>query len=73
MLQYIPEDIFRASFKFFMGDKLRKKMDGGKKDETFFSALYYANTFTNCILKQFENFRSPFQNETLHQERSRDR
>ncbi len=29
MLQYIPVDIFRASFKFFMGDKLRDKMEGG--------------------------------------------
>jgi hypothetical protein len=47
MLQYIPIDIFRASFKFFMGDKLRKKMEGGKRDETFFSPLYCANTFTN--------------------------
>jgi hypothetical protein len=55
MLQYIPVDIFRASFKFFMGDKLRKKMEGGKRDETFFSALYCANTFPNCILKKFEN------------------
>jgi hypothetical protein len=53
MLQYLPVDIFRASIKFFMGDKLRKKMEGGKRDETFFSALYCANTFTNCILKQF--------------------
>jgi hypothetical protein len=53
MLQYIPVDIFRASFKFFMGDKLRKKMKGGKRDGTFFSVLYCANTFTNCILKQF--------------------
>jgi hypothetical protein len=58
MLQYIPIDIFRASVKFFMGDKLRKKMEWGKRDETFFSALYCANTFTNCILKQFENYRS---------------
>jgi hypothetical protein len=32
MLQYIPVDIFRASFKFFMGDKLRKKMEGDKRD-----------------------------------------
>jgi hypothetical protein len=39
MLQYIPGDIFRASFKFFMGDKLMEKMEGGKRDETFFSAL----------------------------------
>jgi hypothetical protein len=73
MLQYILVDIFRASFKFFMGDKLREKMEGGKRDEMFFSALYCANTFTNCILKQFENCRPPFQNETLHQEGSQDR
>ncbi len=53
MLQYIPVAIFRASFKFFMGDKLRKKKEGDKRDETFFSALYCANTFTNCILKLF--------------------
>jgi hypothetical protein len=37
--QYIPGDIFRASFKFCMGDKLREKMEGGKWDEKFFSAL----------------------------------
>jgi hypothetical protein len=37
MLQYIPEDIFRASFKFFMGDKLREEME--RRNETFFSAL----------------------------------
>jgi hypothetical protein len=73
MLQYIPVDIFRASFKFFTGDKLRKKMEGDKRDETFFIALYCTNTSTNCILKQFENCRSPFKNETLHQERSQDR
>jgi hypothetical protein len=30
MLQYIPVEI-RASFKFFMGDTLRKKKEGGKK------------------------------------------
>jgi hypothetical protein len=45
MLQYIPVDIFTASFKFFMGDKLRKKIKAGKRDETFFSALYCTNTF----------------------------
>ncbi len=38
----------------------------------FISPLYCANTVKNCILKQFENCRSPFQNETLHQERSQD-
>jgi hypothetical protein len=31
MLQYIPVEIFRTSFRFFMGDKLRKKKEGGKK------------------------------------------
>jgi hypothetical protein len=36
MIQYIQGDIFRASFKFFMGDKLREKMEGGERDETFF-------------------------------------
>jgi hypothetical protein len=39
MVQYIPEGIFRAYFKFCMGDKLREKMVGGKRNETFFSAL----------------------------------
>jgi hypothetical protein len=27
----IPVEIFRASCKFFMGDTLRKKKEGGKK------------------------------------------
>ncbi len=31
VLQYIPVEIFRASFKFFTGDTLRKKKEGGKK------------------------------------------
>jgi hypothetical protein len=49
-----------------MGDKLREKIEGGKRDETFFSALYCANTFTNCILKQFENWeRSQDKKKTL--------
>ncbi len=39
MIQYIPGGIFRASFKFCMGDKLREKMKEGKRDETFLSAL----------------------------------
>jgi hypothetical protein len=39
MIQYIPGGIFRASFKFCMGDKLKEKMEGGKRDETFFNAL----------------------------------
>ncbi len=39
MIQYISGGIVRASFKFCMGDKLREKMEGGKRAETFFSAL----------------------------------
>jgi hypothetical protein len=39
MVEYIPLGIFRPSCKFCMGDKLREKMEGGKRDETFFSAL----------------------------------
>ncbi len=39
MVEYIQLGIFRSSFKFCMGDKLREKMEGGKRDETFFSAL----------------------------------
>jgi hypothetical protein len=31
MLQHIPGEIIRASFKFFMGDTLRKKKEGGLK------------------------------------------
>jgi hypothetical protein len=39
MVEYIPGGIFRASFKFCIGDTLREKMEGGKRDKTFFSAL----------------------------------
>jgi hypothetical protein len=39
MVEYIPLGIFRSSFKFCMGDKLREKIEGGNRDETFFSAL----------------------------------
>jgi hypothetical protein len=39
MVQYIPGGTFKASFKFCMGDKLREKMEGVKRVETFFSAL----------------------------------
>ncbi len=39
MVEYISLGIFRSSFKFCKGDKLREKMVGGKRDETFFSAL----------------------------------
>jgi hypothetical protein len=39
MVHYIPAGIFRASFKFCMGHKLREKMEGGKRDKTFFITL----------------------------------
>jgi hypothetical protein len=39
MVEYIPLVIFRFSFKFCMGNKLREKMEERKRDETFFSAL----------------------------------
>jgi hypothetical protein len=39
MVEYIPGGIFRSSFKVCMGDKRREKMEGGKRNETFFSAL----------------------------------
>jgi hypothetical protein len=39
MVEYIPGGILRASFKFCMGDKLREKMEGGKRENSFFSAL----------------------------------
>ena len=45
MVEYIPGGSFRSSFKFCRGDKLREKMEGGKKDETFFSALYCAHLY----------------------------
>jgi hypothetical protein len=52
MVEYILLGIFRSSFKFFMGYKykLREKMEGGKRDETFFSALLFAQTYANCVL-----------------------
>jgi hypothetical protein len=39
MVEYIPGGIFKASFKFCMGDKLREKIEEGKRDEMFFSAV----------------------------------
>jgi hypothetical protein len=51
MIQYIPGDIFRASLKFYMGDKLREKMEGSKRDETFFSAFIVHTP--KSILEQF--------------------
>jgi hypothetical protein len=35
MVEYIPLGIFRSSFKFCMGDKIREKMEGGKGMKRF--------------------------------------
>ncbi len=53
MVEYIPSGIVRASFKFCRGDKLREKMEGGKRDDTFFNALKCAHTYISCVIKQF--------------------
>jgi hypothetical protein len=64
MIQYIPGGIFRASFKFCMGDKLREKK-GLKRFSMHFNVHLQI-----VVLNSFENCRSPLKNETLHQERS---
>jgi hypothetical protein len=53
MIQYIPGDIVRASLKFYMGDKLREKMEGGKRDETFFSAFILHTPIHIVFLNNF--------------------
>ncbi len=73
MVEYIPLGIFRSSFKFCMGDKLREKMEGGKRDETFLVHFNLHKPKQIVFFKNFENCRSPFKNETLHQESSEDR
>jgi hypothetical protein len=41
MVEYCTFQVAYAGlpFKFYMGDKLREKMEGCKRDKTFFSAL----------------------------------
>jgi hypothetical protein len=73
MVEYIPLGSFRSSFKFFMGDKLREKMEGGKRDETFPVHFNLHKPIQIVFFKNFENCMSPFKNETLHQESSKDR
>ncbi len=73
MVQYIPGGIYRASFKFCMGDKLRENMEGGKRDETFYVHLNVHTPIQIVFLNNFVNCRSPFKNENLHQESSEDR
>jgi hypothetical protein len=42
VLQYIPVEIFRASFKFIYGVHIKEEKGG---DKTFLSALSCANTY----------------------------
>ncbi len=56
-----------------MGDKLREKMEGGKRDETFSVHFNLHKPVQIVFFKNFENCRSPYKNETLHQESSKDR
>jgi hypothetical protein len=73
MVEYIPLGIFRSSFKFCMGDKLREKMEGVKGMQRFSVHFNLQKPIQIVFLKNFENCRSPFKNETLHQESSEDR
>ncbi len=47
-----------------LGDKLREKMEGGKRDEAFFSALNVHTPIQIVFLNNFANCRSPFKNES---------
>jgi hypothetical protein len=73
MIQYIPGDMFRAFFKFCMWDKLREKMEGVKGFKHFSVHFNVHIPKQIVFLNNFENCRSPFKNETMHQERSQDR
>jgi hypothetical protein len=73
MVKYIPLGIFRSSFKFCMGDKLREKIEGKKGMKRFSVHFNLHKPIQIVFLKNFENCRSPFKNETLNQERSEDR
>jgi hypothetical protein len=73
MVEYIPLGIFRSSFKFCMGDKLREKMEGGKGMERFSVYFKLHKPIQIVFFKNFENCSSPFKNETLYQESSEDR
>jgi hypothetical protein len=57
VLQYIQVEIFRASFKFIMGDTLRKKKEGGWV-KGIKRLLYCANTY-KLYSYSFENCRCP--------------
>jgi hypothetical protein len=48
-------------------------MEGGKRDERFSVHFNLHKPIQIVFFKNFENCRSPFKNETLHQESSKDR
>jgi hypothetical protein len=73
MVQYILGSIFRASFKFCMGDKLREKMEWGKGMKRFSVHFNVHTPIQTVFLNNFEKCKSPFKNETIHQESSQDR
>jgi hypothetical protein len=73
MVEYIPLGIFRSSFKFCMGDKLREKMEGVKGMKRFSVQFNLHKPIQIVFIKNFENSRSPFINETLHQESSEEK
>ncbi len=56
-----------------MGDKLREKKEGGKGMKRFSVHFNLHKPIQIVFFKNFENCRSPFKNETLHQESSKDR
>ncbi len=61
MIQYIPGDTFRASFKFCVGDKLREKWRGVKGMKRF-SVYFNVHTLVQIVfLNNFVNCRFPFQ------------
>jgi hypothetical protein len=51
MVEYIPLGIFRSSFKFCMGDKLREKMEGGKGMKRFSVHFYLDKPIQIVFLK----------------------
>jgi hypothetical protein len=73
MVEYIPLGIFRSSFKFCVGDKLREKMEWEKGMKRFLVHFNLHKPIQIVFFKNFENCRSPFKNETRHQESSKDR
>ncbi len=62
-----------CTFKFCMGDKLREKMEGEKGMKRFSVHFNLHKPIQIVFSKNFKNCRSPFKNETLHLESSKDR